>query len=418
MLELFIKFAISVCIIIIVARIIGGLMPYIKQPRVIGEMIAGVVLGPTLFGALFPDFSTSIFTKEIIPILFIISNLGLSIYIFLVGMELDINIHDIAPKTFKSSVYITVAAMLPPFIGVIPLIYLFQDKLSGGAEISQFAMIIFFGTALAITAFPMLARILEEKNIVKTKLGEIMLLSASLQDVLSWILLSFITSIAIHGKAINGIYTFIGAIIFVLLIHFIVKPILNKISNSTSQEKSLSQNSFAIIFILLIVCAIITDKIGLYSVFGGFVLGLYMPRNQKLISEIKIRLYDILVVFFLPIFFTFSGLQTDLSQIVSSEYLIPCLIILGSGVILKIIPIFTTMKLIGYSNKTSVAVSGLMNARGLMELIIANIGLTYGFINNEAYSILVLLAVLSTLAASPIFEYSAKNEQDFNPTRT
>jgi Kef-type K+ transport system membrane component KefB len=408
MLDIFIKFSIAVCIIIIAARMLGELMPFIKQPKVVGEMIAGVLLGPTLFGQLFPNTAEIIFPKEIFPLLFVIGNIGLSIYMFIVGMEIDIK--KINAKIFKSALLMSASAIILPFIFGAILVHLYSDIFIGENIFNKNQLILYFGTAFAITAFPMLARILQEKNIVETKLGGMMLMSASIQDVVSWILLSFVISFATGGNLIGGLYAFVGCILFILFVKYLIRPILKRIDTKTTEQHSLSQNSFAIIFLILLVCSIITDKIGLYSVFGGFVLGIFMPRNKYLISQIKIRLNDLLLVFFLPIFFTYSGLNANLSELTSSSYLIPTLFIISFGIISKILPIFTTMRLIGYNNNTSLAISGLMNARGLMELIIANIGITYGIINKEAYSVLILLAIISTITASPIFEFSTKDK--------
>lgn len=411
MLELFISTAIAVVIIISVSRVLGELMPKIRQPRVIGEMLAGVLLGPTLLGTIAPQISNLAFPKEILPILFVISNFGLSIYMFLIGMEIDVS--NINSKSIKSSFVLSSAAILFPFISVIPIVYIFYNKLRGNDGITEVQLFIFLGTSLAITAFPMLARILEEKKITKTKLGEILLISASIQDVVSWILLSFIISLAKYEKLYYGFFTFIGCILFIICVKVIIKPMLIKISNKIKEEKDFNQNTFAIVIIILIICSILTDKIGLYSVFGGFVFGMAIPRNPILINAIKIRLYDMLIVFFLPIFFAYSGLNTNINRIVSPEYLLPCVAIIFCGIAFKTIPIFITMKLMNYPKNTSIAIAGLMNARGLMELIIANIGIMYGIINYETYSILVLLAIISTTMAMPIYEYSTKNGSKF-----
>lgn len=408
MLELFIQFAIAVCVIIISAQLLGELMPYLKQPKVVGEMIAGVILGPTLFGKLFPDTFTTIFPKDILPVLFIIGNIGLSIYMFIVGMEMDLK--KLNAKIFKSSVIMALSAIIFPFIVGIIIVYLYSGILVGTNVLENKYLVFFFGTAIAITAFPMLARMLQEKNMVDTKMGGVMLVCSAIQDVASWIMLSFVMAIASGDSLKKGLIAFIGCILFIIFVKYLIRPILLKISTKTNNTSTFSTNSFAIIFLILVTCAIITDKIGLYSVFGGFVLGVFMPRNQYLISQIKIRLNDILLVFFLPIFFTYSGLNADMGQLAGAAYIIPTVLIILLGTVSKIFPLFTTMKLFGYNNETSLAISGLMNSRGLMELIIANIGLQYNIINIEAYSILILLAIISTLCASPIFEFATRHK--------
>ncbi|MCB0508969.1 MAG: cation:proton antiporter, partial [Bacteroidetes bacterium] len=194
MLELFIQFAIAVCVIVISAQLLGELMPYLKQPRVVGEMIAGVLLGPTLFGKLFPETYSTIFPKDILPILFTIGNLGLSFYMFIVGMEMDIK--KLSAKILKSSIFMALSAIIFPFVVAILVVHLYSTILVGENVLENKYLILFFGTSIAITAFPMLARMLQEKKLIETKMGAVMLVCSALQDVASWIMLSFVMAIA------------------------------------------------------------------------------------------------------------------------------------------------------------------------------------------------------------------------------
>lgn len=403
-LDLFIKVAIACSIIIICARIAGGIMGYIKQPRVVGEMIVGVLLGPTFLGQLFPEFSQSIFSPDIKPILFVVSNLGLSFYMFIVGMEMNLLLFN--KPLLKQSSLLTLLAIGIPFLAGVWIAFYYKEDLSYKI-VSTGHLGVFMGTALAITAFPMMARILQEKNIVHTKIGSITLLSASIQDVISWILLSFIISQSVKGSITGGFITLVGAFAFALIAMKVVKPLLVRFVLSKLQRTGqIDQSGFAIIVISLLISALVTDVLGLYSVFGGFILGLSIPRDKMLIENIRIRTYDFMVVFLLPLFFAFSGLNTDIGKVLESGLLMPLLVIVALAILTKIIPIFGAMKILGYNKYDSVAVSGLMNARGLMELLVANIGISYGFINQDAYSILVVLAVVSTLMATPIYEWA------------
>jgi Kef-type K+ transport system membrane component KefB len=401
-LEIFIHVACAIIVIIISARILGNVMQFIKQPRVVGEMIAGVALGPTLFGTIFPEGSTYLFSTTQ-PYIYVLGNIGLSFYMFLVGMDLDLT--NIDTKTKRKSYILSIIATVVPFSFGCLSAYLFYDQFQiQGVPIVLFML--FLGTAFSIMAFPMLARILEEEKLIHTPLGSICLLSASIQDVMTWILLAFITAIASTGNCFNGFVTLFGACIFILLVRFIIKPILEKINVSLLISGKLSQNQFAIILVLLLIAAVITDKIGLYSVFGGFILGLNIPKSKILISQIKEKLQDVMVVLLLPLFFAFSGLKTNFLVLGSSNLLMPCLVILCFAFISKYGSVLITMKSFGYSWRESSAIGGLINARGLMVLIVANIGLDYKIINSNLYSILVLLAVLSTLTAMPIYKMS------------
>jgi Kef-type K+ transport system membrane component KefB len=403
-LEIFIHVACAIIVIIISARILGNVMQFIKQPRVVGEMIAGVALGPTLFGTIFPEGSTYLFSTTQ-PYIYVLGNIGLSFYMFLVGMDLDLT--NIDTKTKRKSYILSIIATVVPFSFGCLSAYLFYDQFQiQGVPIVLFML--FLGTAFSIMAFPMLARILEEEKLIHTPLGSICLLSASIQDVMTWILLAFITAIASTGNCFNGFVTLFGACIFILLVRFIIKPILEKINVSLLISGKLSQNQFAIILVLLLIAAVITDKIGLYSVFGSFILGLNIPKSKILISQIKEKLQDVMVVLLLPLFFAFSGLKTNFLVLGSSNLLMPCLVILCFAFISKYGSVLITMKSFGYNWRESSAIGGLINARGLMVLIVANIGLDYKIINSNLYSILVLLAVLSTLLAMPIYKMSLK----------
>jgi Kef-type K+ transport system membrane component KefB len=403
-LDLFIHVALASTIIIICARLFGNVMIYIKQPRVVGEMIAGVVLGPTLLGTLMPDLSSYIFPTEIFPSLFVISNIGLSFYMFLVGAEVNLRIFN--RQTARQSAILSVSAILVPFAAGFLAASLYGEILSDSSKISPAAFGVFIGTAFAITAFPMLARILQEKNIINTKIGSLSLMSAGIQDVASWVLLSFIIAHVVGRGLSSGFITLLGAMAFILFVFYVAKPLLRKLADKTEVTGFLDQSHFAIVVVSLLISALITDKLGLYSVFGGFILGLAMPRSQQFIQEIKTRLYDIMVVFLLPLFFAFSGLNTNIGHLFAPEFLVPSIVILSLAMASKYFPVLFSMRLSGFSWRESSAIGGLINARGLMELIIANIGLSYGLINKDAFSILVLVAVISTLGALPIYEAS------------
>lgn len=400
-LHIFIKVAIALLVILAAARIVGSAARLIAQPRVVGEMIAGVLLGPTLFGAIFPEWQQVVFDKEVMPYLFVICNIGLSFYMFLVGTEINLDLFN--KKTMMDSSLLSAGAIVVPFASGFLAASVYGD-LFNTKEIPYLSFSVFMGTAFAITAFPMLARILQEKNIIGTKLGGIAMISASMQDVVSWILLGFVTAIA-SGNNFNSVYIMIaGALGLVLVLLFIFKPLMKK--RLIREEKSGFQpNTFAIIIWLLLACAIFTDEIGLYSVFGGFMLGLAVPRQGDFIKQMAVRLKDIVVILFLPVFFAFSGLNTDLRQLAEVQYLVPSLILVFIAFASKYIPLYGIMRYNKYDNADSFSIAALMNSRGLMELIIANIGLFYNLIDGPLYSVLVLIAVTTTLGAMPVYEY-------------
>ena len=403
-LELFIRVMIALIIIIIMAQILGRTIRFIGQPSVVGEMISGVVLGPTVFGYLMPETSAFIFPKEIMSILFVVSNLGLSIYMFLVGAELDLNLF--TKKTLKDATALSIAAILVPFLLGGLAAYLYNDEINK-MNIDKVSLVIFLGTALAITAFPMLARILQEKNIVNTRIGALSILSASIQDVVSWILLGLVTVMCTTKQYSGVLVMVIGVAILIGILFYLVRPLLTKMAVKVLTFEDLTSVNFGIVVLLLFICALITDILGLYSVFGGFILGLSLPRKGFFIQAISMRIKDLTVLVFLPVFFAFSGLNTNILNLFKVDLLIPTVMIFLFAFGSKYFSCMFTMRFISkFSWRESSAIGGLINARGLMELIIANIGLSYGLINGDLYSILVLIAVGSTLAALPIYSLS------------
>ncbi len=403
-LEVFIEVAIALAVILAASQIVGSMAKYIAQPRVVGEMIAGVLLGPTLFGSIFPELQTAIFPAEIMPYLFVIANIGLSFYMFLVGTEINLSLFN--KKVMKDAGMVSAGAIFVPFLFGFFIMLLYSDVLNVNG-LSPESFTIFMGTALAITAFPMLARILQDAGIIQTRIGGLAMVSASIQDVVSWILLGLVTAMAV-GDSINSVLIMIvGATGLVIFLFKVVNPLLARWFKGKDFTVP-DTNIFSVILLLLIACALFTDYLGLYSVFGGFMLGMAMPRNEGLLKAISVRLKDITVVLFLPVFFAFSGLNTDLSILTQATVLGPALVILLFAFASKWLPLYGVMRIQGYSNKDSSAIAALMNSRGLMELIIANIGMMYGLINETLYAVLVMIAILTTLSAMPFYKMSQK----------
>lgn len=405
-LQIFVSLLICVIIILVSTQLVGKLFLYLRQPKVLGEMVAGVLLGPTCFGYFFPELSAAIFRKDLMSYIFVLSNIGLSIYMFLVGMEIDFNLF--TKKTIKQSFLLSSSIIIIPFaLGALGAIQYFDILKGNNTEMQSFS--IFLGAALAITAFPMLARILQENNLIKTKLGTIALLSASFQDVVSWIFLAFVTAAAKNDGS-SGTKTLLGGILFIFAMKFVVKPSLDWLFKKSNEGKVSKQNLFSILILALLSSALITDYIGLYSVFGGFILGISIPRDSQIVDEINIKLKDITLALLIPLFFAFSGLNANMLVLGEINYLVPTLVILFYSFTSKYFVATSIMKLNGFSWRESSAIGGLMNARGLMELIIANIGLMYGVINSTLYSILILVAVFSTLLAMPIYNLSLRKK--------
>jgi Kef-type K+ transport system membrane component KefB len=402
-LHTFVAVIMAVAAILVATQVFGRLFTYLKQPKVVGEMVAGVLLGPTCFGYFFPEISAELFKKDIMPFLFVLSNIGLSFYMFLVGLEMDFSLFD--KKMMKQSALLSAATIITPFL-LGGLAGTFYYTIMRGESSNFVSFCIFMGTALAITAFPMLARILEERNLIKTRLGTISLLSASIQDVVSWICLSFVVAAAVTGKYSGGLRTLGLGIVFILIMFFVLRPLLKRVTFYMNKGKVLSTDYLALIILCLLLSALITDYIGLYSVFGGFIFGLIIPRESFITAGISAKLRDYTVLILLPLFFTFSGLNANMLVLGKIGVFLPCLVIILFSFVGKYFSGLLVMKASGFTWRESSAVGGLMNARGLMELLVANVGLMYGVISPTLYSVLILIAIISTSLAMPIYNWS------------
>ncbi|WP_312857737.1 cation:proton antiporter domain-containing protein [Bacillus haikouensis] len=398
---LFVNLLIVLIMIISAARVVGKVCLMIGQPRVLGEMVAGVLLGPTLFGAIAPEMFESLFTPEIKTILYMLSNLGLALYMFLVGVEVNFKGYD--KKFFSSAGSLAMSAFFVPLLTGICLSLSLMKYF--GSEGNSLYFSLFVGIAFSMTAFPMLARILQEQKLINTKIGATTLLSASIIDVLGWLTLAILIALVETSSVSGGILTIIFTGIFTLILFFVVKPLLKKMGDKVEQSGLLTQGNMAMILLLVLIAAAITDFIGVYSVFGGFMLGLVMPKNQVFQNELNSRLEHFVIVFLVPIFFAYSGINTHFSGL-SMTILLLFLLILIFAVTSKYFSSLFVMKSMGYSWRDASAVGSLMNARGLMELIVLNVGLSYGLLSQNLFTILVWMAIITTALAMPLYKSS------------
>ncbi|GGA81158.1 cation:proton antiporter domain-containing protein [Puia dinghuensis] len=398
------SFLLSITIILIFTQLFGYLSVMLKQPRVIGEIFAGIFLGPTIVGYFFPTLSASIFQDTVRSHFFVLSNMALALYMFIIGLEIDFSIAD--KKTIKHAGILSLITTAIPFmLGV--LFAIFSFSFLKGEHTHRFEFCIFVGATLSVTAFPVLARILEENDLLGTKLGTLALLSASMQDVLSWVFLSYATAMASGIDTGENFQKIIRIVLFTGGNIFIVRPVLRVlIRNGDSNNPGQLQKYLSLTLIFLFLNEFIADRLGLQATLGGFLSGLVLPRNKHLVEFIIIRIKDFLQVLLLPLFFALAGLNANMLVFDKLNFLIPAVILLLFAFTGKYIPTLFTMKALGYSFRESSAVGGLNNARGLMELVIAATGLTYGIISQELYSMLVLMAALTTLLAMPIYSLS------------
>lgn len=395
------QFFLQLSLILITCAALRAIMRVLKQPPVIGEMIAGVVLGPSLFGLIFPEVASLVFPSSSKPILYSVASLGLTLYMFVVGLEFRI---DLFRERFRTALSVSSAGILAPFIlgGAIAL----WLQAQGGfftTLVSPAIAWLFMGTALSITAFPMLARIIRENRLSGTLVGTIALAAGSCDDVIAWMLLAVVLS-CISGNSNLILWAAVGgSLVYVLTCFFIIKPILKKLHAKIKSESEF----FCVVMLVVMLGAYFTDMVGLYSVFGAFILGLTIPRDgtaEKLVEKIDPLTTSVL----LPVFFTYSGLNTKLGLLDSFSLVGICGLIIAVSIAAKLFACYGAARLSGVNHADALAVGSLMNARGLMELILLNICLQAGIITPTLFAMLVLMAVVTTLMAAPGFLLAQK----------
>lgn len=399
--ELSVYFFAQLAIIIAAARIVGwAARKWLGQPQVVGEMIAGVVLGPSLFGLIFPEFQQALFPKDSRTLLYVLAQLGVGLYMFLVGLQFR---SDEFRANAKSAASVSIAGMAAPFLIAVliaPLLLANGGLFTPG--VGQFQATLFTGAAIAITAFPMLARIIHERGLSETRLGTLSLSAGAIDDAAAWTVLAVVLATLGAGPVV-AIKAIVGGGLLALLILFAGPRLLAPLGRIAEREGKVSQSLLGVTLILFATAALGMDWAGLHAVFGGFLLGAVMPRGV-FAREVRRVLEPVTVVMLLPIFFTFSGLNTQMSLLADPSMFLIAGGILVASITAKGVACWGAARLTGQDNPTAMAIGALMNARGLMELIIINIGLQRGIITPALFSILVLMAIVTTLMASPLFE--------------
>jgi len=399
--ELSTAFFAQLAAILAACRLVGWLgRRLLGQPQVVGEMIAGVLLGPSALGLLAPAVQALIFPQETNGVLFVGAQLGVGLYMFLVGLGFDrshFRLHG------KSAVAVSVSGMAAPFLVAI-LITPWLMSVDGlfAANVTPFEATLFMGAAISITAFPMLARIIHERGITGTPLGTLSLSAGAIDDAAAWTVLAVVLASFGAGAAV-AVKAIVGGLAFAAFMLLLGPRLFAPLGRWAEQEGAVSQTLLAIVLILFAASAFAMDAVGIHAVFGGFVLGCVLPRG-KLADEIRLKLEPVTVVLLLPMFFTFSGLNTQLAIVDSLPLIGVALVILAVSILAKGGACWAAARLTGQDNATALAIGSLMNARGLMELIIINIGLQRGIIGPALFSVLVLMAIVTTLMASPVFE--------------
>lgn len=401
----------QIIIVLIVARLMGFLFKKIGQPSVIGEILAGIILGPSLIGSLLPETFNFIFPEHSLNNLNTISNIGLILFMFIVGMELDMKV---LREKINESVAISQAGIIFPFIlGMGLAFFLYKGFAPQNVPFLSFAL--FVGVSMSITAFPILARIAQERSLSKTKLGTVILACAAINDIMAWCILAVIIAIVKAGTVTSALFTIAVAVVYVVIMLKVVKPFLKKISELYSTPENMNKSIVAGYFLVLLLSSFATELIGIHALFGAFMAGAIMPDNKDFRHLFVEKVEDIATVVFMPLFFVYTGLRTQIG-LLNSVYLweIAGLITLVA-IVGKLAGSALASKYVGRQSwRNSLIVGTLMNTRGLMELVAINIGYELNVISSEIFAMLVIMALITTFMTSPMLSFIEKLFPDKN----
>lgn len=404
--QISVLFFLQMAVILGACRIVGWLAAKLGQPQVVGEMIAGVILGPSLFGALTPDLQKALFPLDSKAVLFAVCQIGLAVYMFLVGVEFDVHL---IKTRLRSAAAVSISGILVPFaLGagaawfLAPHWPLFSEKTTTGEGM------LFMGAAMSITAFPMLARIIYERGLAGTSLGTLALAAGSIDDAAAWCVLAIVLA-SFAGDPVVAVLAIGGGIFYVALVWIVGVPLFRMMARKTEEHGGLTNAMLGTTLSLVMLGGWFTDAIGIYAVFGAFILGIAVPKGF-FAQALHKNLEKMTTAFLLPLFFVYSGLNTKIGLLIAPELLGVTFLLLLLAIAGKGIACATAAWLHGEPVRESIAIGALMNARGLMELIILNIGLERGVITPTLFTMLVVMAIVTTLMATPAFNMVRKEK--------
>ncbi len=387
----------ALALIVVTARAAGALFSYIGQPAVIGEIVGGILLGPSLLGRIAPDLHALLLPAAIAPFLTVYAQVGVILYMFLVGLELDLGI---IRKHGHVTLAISHASIIVPFLlGVALALWLYPVLSTTDVPFTVFAL--FLGVSLSVTAFPVLARILTDRKISRSRMGVVALTCAAVDDVTAWCLLALVVGIA-HQQAQDAIRVVFLTVLFVAVVLGVVAPQVRRLLPRLDRAADLTRTELSIILVAMLVSAMTTEYIGIHGFFGAFIFGAIIPHGTRIAREVNHRLDDVVAVLFLPAFFAFTGMRTQIGLVSGSQSWLMCGLIVGVACIGKFGGTVIASRLAGLRWRDSAALGILMNTRGLVELIVLNIGLDLGVISPTLFTMLVIMALVTTFMTTPI----------------
>lgn len=407
-------FFLAVLIVLIVARAFGMVAVRVGQPRVMGEVIAGIALGPSLFGVVAPNLQATIFATDILPAFGVAANLGLIFFMFLIGMEVDQK--QLRGKVAPAAAISNASIALPMLLGIAAALPLYKLL---GPDVKFAAFALFMGVAMSITAFPVLARILAERRMLTGPVGSLTIGCAAIDDVSAWFLIALATTIAVSGSFGVVVRTIAEAVAFVLVMALVVRRVLARMATAFDEAGQIPSGWFAAIVVGVLLSAYITEAIDIDVIFGGFIMGMAMPRHARLTEEVTRRVEDFVVTLLLPLFFVYTGLKTNVTLLDRPELWLITAGLVVLAILGKLAGAAIAARVCGFHSRASLVIGTLMNTRGLTELIVLNIALEVGAISSVLFAALVIMAVVTTLMTGPMLrlldprnEYGAKLEDE------
>jgi Kef-type K+ transport system membrane component KefB len=385
--------------IILTGRWLGKLFGLIHQPRVIGEMVAGIMLGPSLLGQISPTAMHFILPAEIAPSLGLVAQLGVILYMFLIGLELN---GTILRSQAHATVAISHASIVAPFLlGTTLALWLYPHLAPGDVPFTSFAL--FIGVAMSITAFPVLARILTDRKIEKTELGIVAISCAATDDVTAWCLLAFVVGIA-QAQVGDAVQTILLALVYIAIMLLVVRPAAARYFGR--EARSYPPSRMAVwVLVALLISATVAEWIGIHAIFGAFLLGAIIPHDSAVAEDFRHKLEDIVKILLLPAFFAYTGMRTQIGLVSGVQAWVFCAVIILVATLGKFGGTLVAARCTGLDWRMSSALGVLMNTRGLMELVVLNIGLELGVISPTLFAMMVIMALATTLATTPILHW-------------
>ncbi len=390
----------QIIVIIAFARLVGFLFKKIGQPAVIGEIVAGIILGPSIVGLFFPQINHFLFPPASLGTLNFLSQIGLILFMFIIGMELDLKA--IGKQAYDAVIISHASIIIPYTLGMGLAYFIYTDYAPAGTSFLSFAL--FMGIAMSITAFPVLARILQEKKLTRSKLGAMALTCAAADDLTAWCILAAVIALVKSGSSISALYTIGLAIIYVLLMLKVVRPALKKVEGVYNNQEKMRTPIIALLFIMLIVSSYVTSIIGIHSLFGAFIAGVIMPTGFSFRKIVIDKIEDVSIVLLLPLFFVITGLRTQIGLLNEGHLWVTFGWILLVAVSGKFGGSTLAARIVGQSWRDSLSIGVLMNTRGLMQLIVLNIGYDLGILSPQIFAMMVLMALVTTFMTGPALD--------------